>query len=276
MTKQHYIQIAICSLLIVICSLLFYGYYRDYIAPESYVVGTTSDVPYKQLMVSEYLSDDSVLFSKNINKQSFSIKNNIAVYEYNFIAVDFDADKFDYSLFVNNDIVLHNDNAGTLTGVHSLRFYDVNKNCLSTIEINIDFAFYSLHSTLRVSLDASKLGYLMNYFKTDNYIITLSHSIFNSRSQIEVDQHLINLMVDNTSEQAITIIHNEKEIVVPAVTTKTIEVKATDHILVKNITSYVTYEGLIYAYSNNDGVVYSWVDQDSLYFTFSSKPIYST
>ena len=276
MTKKHYIQIAICSLLIVICGMIFYAYYRDYIAPESYVIGKNSEMPYKELMVSDYVSDENVLFSMNINSQSFLVENNVAVYQYNFAVTDFDADKTNYSLFVNNDIVLHQESAGTLKGVHMLNFYDVNKNCLSTVEVSIDFAFYSLHSTLRVSLDSSKLGYLMNYFKTDNYIITLTKSVFESENEIASEEKTIKLTLDNKKGYEIVVVYNEEEITIPAVTTVNLDVKSTDYIFIKNMSSYFTSSGVVTASAREDGVMYSWVNEEQLIFTFSSQPIYST
>ena len=189
MTKKHYIQIAICSLVIVICGMLFYGYYRDYIAPDSYVVGNAEEVTYKELKIADYISDGDVIFSQNINDKSFAKDGDRSVYEYNFEAKEFDGVTNDYLIFVNdymlNDI---SSNAGTITGKYILNYYDINKDVLCSSEITIDFSFYSLASTLKVSVSSDELGYLMNYFKTDDFIITLSKSPFKFENNIKTEE----------------------------------------------------------------------------------------
>ena len=43
LTKNHYIQIAICSILTIISVFLFAWYYREYIAPQSYTIGAITE-----------------------------------------------------------------------------------------------------------------------------------------------------------------------------------------------------------------------------------------
>ena len=179
MTKKHYIHIAVCSLLIIICSLIFYGYYRDYIAPESYTIGTIVESPYKKLAIADYVSDEDVIFSQNINHQSFVVSDNSAEYECVFDATDFNGLLNEYSLYINDCIVGDfTQDAGTCSGYFLINFYDVHNELLSTSSILVDFSFYSLSSKLLVSVPTYGLEYLNQYFKTDNFVITLAKKSF--------------------------------------------------------------------------------------------------
>lgn len=179
MTKKHYISIAICSLIILIAAAIFGYYYKEYIAPESYVIGTNKDGVYKDLAFADYYTDDEILFSQNINKSSFSIENGVACYEFNFEHKDFNGVKKDYILYVN-DYMVNNvtTDAGTISGTYVLNYYDVDKSTLCHSNIDINFSFYSLSSKLQVSLPEQDLGYLVKFFKTDNFIITLANNPF--------------------------------------------------------------------------------------------------
>lgn len=192
MEKKHYIQILICSLTILIAVVLFNYYYQTYIAPESFVIGSVQYEDYKTLTIKDYLSDDDVLFSQNINDVSFSTKDGIATYEYNFDAKKFNGEDNSYIIYVNNYMVNDiSNNVGTSSGTYNLTYYDVEKAVLCQSEIKINFSFYSLSSKLRVTLNSEELGYLMNYFKTDNFIITLAENpyLMNSKDG-EVDEKL--------------------------------------------------------------------------------------
>ena len=204
MTKKHYLSLVVCGLLIVI-SLVCYGvYYRDYIAPESYVVGTIDNFDYKELAIKDYVSDDEVIFSQNINDVTFVNNDGIAVYEYVFDAYDFNGELSDYIVYVNNNMISDiRQEVGTVGGFYELTYFDVNKNVLASSSINIDFSFYSLKSKLKVSLEYEDLGYLLNYFKSDNFIITLAESPFTMNSKdVEIDYAL----VDESSPIEVSII----------------------------------------------------------------------
>ena len=184
MTKKHYITISVCALLIVICLAIFGAYYRDYIKPESYSIGVIEQLGYKELTIKDYLSDDDVLFSQNINDVGFDSSSDVSVYEYNFDPITFDGEANDYIIYVN-DYMVNNitESAGTISGTYILNYYDVEKKVLCSSAIDINFTFYSLQSKLQVSVNTSDLGYLMNYFKTDNFIITLAKSPFTMNDQ---------------------------------------------------------------------------------------------
>jgi len=179
MTKKHYITIAICSLIILIAGALFGYYYKEYIAPESYVIGSAKDGIYKELAFADYYTDEDVLFSQNINKSTFSVSEGIASYEFNFEHVEFNGVDNNYVLYVN-DYMLNNINsdAGTISGTYTLNYYDVDKSVLCHTDISINFSFYSLASKLQVSVAEKDLGYLVKFFKTDNFIITLANNPF--------------------------------------------------------------------------------------------------
>lgn len=192
MEKKHYIQILICSLIILISVILFIYYYQTYIAPESFVIGNVQYEDYKTLPIKDYISDEDVIFSQNINDVSFSTKDGVAIYEYNFDAKDFNGEENDYIIYVNNYMInAISDNAGTSNGTFNLTYYDVEKAVLCQSEIKISFSFYALSSRLRVTLNSEELGYLMNYFKTDNFIITLTENpyLMNSKDG-EVNEKL--------------------------------------------------------------------------------------
>lgn len=186
MTKKHYLHITVCALLVVISAVLFSYYYKTYIAPESFVIGSVEYEDYKLLPIKDYLSDEDVIFSQNINDVSFASSDGTAKYEYNFDAKEFNGIENNYIIYVNDYMINTNPsdvNAGTISGVYKLNYYDVDKKVLCASDITISFSFYSLASKLQVSLNASDLGYLMNYFKTDNFIITLAKNPY-----IELDK----------------------------------------------------------------------------------------
>ena len=201
MTKNHYIQIAVMSLVILIASVLFAYYYNNYVAPESYTIGSLSGGDYTELAIKDYLSDDTVLFSQNINDVSFKVENGTATYDYNFDAKEFNGLENNYLIYVNNYII--NDlttNAGVISGTYNLNYQDVNNDTLCASKINISFTFRSLSSVLRVTLPANDLGYLMNYFKSDNFIITLALSPFEfGNKDGEVDEK-VNQIINLTNE----------------------------------------------------------------------------
>lgn len=179
MEKKYYIQLLICSLVILISIAVFNFYYQTYIAPESFVIGSLKYDDYKSLPIKDYLSDDEVIFSQNINDVTFSNRNGVATYEYNFDAKSFNGIDNDYIIYVNDYLITSiEENAGTISGTYKLNYYDVEKKILCSSSININFSFYSLKSVLKVSLDADDLGYLMKYFETDNFIITLTENPF--------------------------------------------------------------------------------------------------
>lgn len=197
MTKNQWIQVLICFCLIIIGSALGLYYYQEYIAPESYVIGTINEGTYKDLYISDYLSDDTVIFSKNINNAGFKVEDGVATYDYNFTATEFNGIDNSYVIFVNDYIVSDiTSNAGTISGTYNLTYYDTNFEELCSTPITIQFTFRTLTSVLRVSLPATDLGYLMNYFRTDNMIITLSLSPFTFGDKDgEVDEKINQIII---------------------------------------------------------------------------------
>ena len=201
MTKKYWIQVLVCFLVILIGSVLGVYYYQEYISPESFTIGSMSNGTYKELAIKDYLSDDTVLFSQNINDVSFSINDDTATYDYNFDAKEFNGLEKDYLIYVNNYII--NDittNAGTISGAYKINFQDIDNETLCSSNISISFTFRSLSSVLRVSLPASDIGYLLNYFKSDNFIITLAESPFDfGNKEGEVDEK-VNQIIELSNE----------------------------------------------------------------------------
>lgn len=187
MTQKHYITIAVCSLLCLISIFMFNHYYQEYVKPESYIIGSVKlDENYKLLTLKDYMGDEDVLFSQNINDVSFKNIDGTATYEYNFDAKEFDGVVNQYMIYVNDYMIATTSNAGTIGGTYNMNYYDINKEVLCASPIRIDFSFYSLSSKLKVTLPSEDLGYLVNYFKTDKFIITLAKSSFNL-GQVEED-----------------------------------------------------------------------------------------
>ena len=215
MESKHYIQIIICALLTLIASVLGVYYYQTYIAPESFMIGTAKYDDYKQLQLKDYLNDDDVIFSQNINDVSFSSKDGISTYEYNFDHKEFDGIENDYLIYVNNYMINNIvKNAGTIGGVYNLNYYDIEKQVLCSSAININFSFYSLQSKLKVTLNSSELGYLINYFKTDNFIITLTENPYSMMNKDgEVDEKIKEIITltnqVNVLNGEITVLNNQ-------------------------------------------------------------------
>lgn len=201
MTKKHYIQIAVMSLIILIGSVLFAYYYNAYVAPESFVVGSAEVDDYKSLTIKDYLSEGDVIFSQNINDVSFTSRDGTASYNFNFEPKEFNGLEHNYIIYVNDYIVNNiTQNAGTISGTHTMNFLDVDSDILCSSDISITFALRSLSSSLNVSLPAEDLGYLMNYFKSDNFIITLALSPFEfGNKDGEVDEK-VNQIIELTNQ----------------------------------------------------------------------------
>ncbi len=179
MKKKHYLQLCVCVAIIFISSVLFAYYYKEYIAPESYTIGSLLKHDYTELSIADYFSDEDVLFSQNINSMSFSNAEGTSSYEFDFEAKKFNGLQNQYVIYVNDNITNEiSQTAGAITSKYVLKYYDVNSGVLCTSNINIAFTFYSLSSKVKISLPTNELPYLRNYFKTDNFIVTLAYNPF--------------------------------------------------------------------------------------------------
>lgn len=180
LSKKHYLQLLICLLICVICGVLFAYYYKEYVAPESFTIGSITTGTYKELAIKDYLSDEEVLFSQNINDVSFNVIDGVATYEYIFEQTDYNGLTNDYALFINDELVSDSQNAGTFSADYVLNFRDVDNEIINTTIINIDFTFENAGSTLRVTFndENDSLALLMNYFKQNNFILTLCNNPF--------------------------------------------------------------------------------------------------
>lgn len=188
LNKNHYIQIAICTILTIISVVLFAWYYREYIAPQSYTIGTITEGAYKKLEIKDYISDKDVLFSQNINDVSFAVTNGRALYEYTFDSQSFNGLTKDYAILVNNDYLKCTESAGRITASYVINYFNVNNEIIATTTINIEFTFQSNSSNLRVYFTEQNdnLALLMNYFKKNDFIITLTESPF-EMDQVQTD-----------------------------------------------------------------------------------------
>ncbi len=195
MKQKHWLQIAVMSLFIVIATVLGVNYYNEYIAPESFTIGNIAEVDYTSLQIKDYLSSEDVIFSQNINDVSFSNKDGTALYEYNFEHKTFDGVKNSYIIYVN-DYMINNltSNAGTISGTYKINYYDVELNKLCSSDITIAFSFTNLSSRLRVILPTEDLGYLINHFQTNNFIITLAKNPYSMQDKNENSQETNNLI----------------------------------------------------------------------------------
>ena len=180
LNKNHYIQLAICTILTIISVVLFAWYYREYIAPQSYTIGAITEGAYKKLEIKDYISDEDVIFSQNINDVSFAVTNGRALYEYTFDSKSFNGLTKDYAIFVNNDYLKCNESAGRITATYAINYLNVDNEVIATTNINIDFTFQSNSSNLRVYFTEQNddLALLMNYFKKNDFIITLTETPF--------------------------------------------------------------------------------------------------
>ena len=208
MTKKHYLQIILCTSLVIIASVLFSYYYKEYIAPESYTIGTIPTHDYTELSIADYFSDDDVIFSQNINAMSFANEEGTATYICNFDAKEFNGLKNSYIIYVNEHLV--NDikqQAGQISGVYKLNYLDVDSSVLCSSNIKIDFAFYSLASKLQITLPFEDISYLYNYFKSNNFIVTLAINPFTMQNKEgEVDEKM--KIVDDIAKQVTEISSN--------------------------------------------------------------------
>ncbi len=201
--KKHYLQIAICTILSIICIFIYAWYWRNYIKPESFTIGDpTQSLAYEKLPIKEYISNDEVLFSMDVSDISFKVNNGRANYTYNFEPINFNGVNNDYSLFVNNVMLTDTQNAGLISGVHKIDFINIQNEVFNTIDVNVDFTFQSKASMLNVSFDASgdNVGLMMNYLNKNNLIITITENPFDIGSVTPVgpDVNVVKTYVNNT------------------------------------------------------------------------------
>ena len=186
--KKHYIQIAICTLICVISIALYCWYYKEYIAPESYTIGTPETMAYEKLTIKDYVSSDTVLFSQNINDSTFKVENGKATYNYLFDNKVFNGLLNNYAVFVNDTLLSDTQNAGTISGVYTIRYINADNIVFNTTDVDINFTFQSQSSVLRVSFDDKddSLGLIMNYFKHNDFIITVCENPF-TMDEVQTD-----------------------------------------------------------------------------------------
>lgn len=181
-TKKYWLQALICSLIILISVVFGIYYYREYIKPHSYVLGTPTETsPFTKLALADYISNENVLFSQDLRDCSFGVdtETKIAKYEFNFEHVDFNGLTEKYLLCVNDYIVSDiTIGAGTISAKYPLTFYDVNNEVLCSTEINLGLSFYSLGTKFVAQLPSADLGYFMKYLETDNFIVSLTKNVF--------------------------------------------------------------------------------------------------
>ena len=75
----------ICIAIIVISVALFNYYYQEYIKPKSYTLGEVVIKDYTALPIKDYLSENEVLFSQDLDDVSFKNVNGIGDKKFNEI-----------------------------------------------------------------------------------------------------------------------------------------------------------------------------------------------
>lgn len=181
MEKKHWYYIIVCSLVITICSILYMNYYKEYVAPKSYTIGSFKPRDYTVLEIKEQLTPEDVLFSHDFDNVSFKVdeSTNIATYEFSSSPIEFNGENNDYVIYVNNYIVSNLDvTAGAISGTHTIKYYDVDKSVLATSTLNLSFASYTKNLLFKITLPADDIGLLMRYFEVNDFIVTLALNPF--------------------------------------------------------------------------------------------------
>lgn len=178
--KKNVLQVCICLLLILISTALYCWYYQEYVKPKSYVIGNVVEFPYKNLAIKDYIEDEDVLFSINLNDVAFKSDKTTCTYTYNFENKEFNGLLTDYVIFVNDTLITDTQNAGTISGVYQNIYRDVDNNVFNTTDVNINFAFQSASSTMNVSFadENDNLGLMMMYLSKNDFIITICENPF--------------------------------------------------------------------------------------------------
>lgn len=204
MTKKHYWTVAVCALLMVISIALYAYYYKEYIKPRNYTIGTIEKYDYKKLAIKEYLSDDTVLFSQNLDDITFTNQGQTATYEFYASPVEFNGEENDYCIFVNEHMLYIADGdlqAGSITSTYTLKYYDVDKTVLLTSNIKISFVSYSKYLVFRVTLPKSDTGLLLRYFEVNKFVVTLALNPYVEASgeseTPSTSQYTVNFIVDD-------------------------------------------------------------------------------
>ncbi len=206
--KHDWMQILICLLIDLICVLMFV--YKTYILPKSYTIGNPTAAAYEKLPIKDYISNDDVLFSANMNDISFANKDGVATYEMNFEPQDFNGLLNNYAIFINNDIVLdYTQNAGSIKAIYPLTYKDIENQPIKTSNITIDCAFHTQSSTLRITLPSDGLGLLMNYFKNNDFTVTIVENPFTMNSMQSNDElGRIDCSINVTNEGKVYVEHD--------------------------------------------------------------------
>ena len=196
MEKKHWYTIIICSMLTLI-SLAIYGfYYREYVKPKSYTIGSYKPKDYTSLEIKEHLTSDDVLFSMDLDDVSFKIDDTAgtATYTYSANAVDFNGENNDYIIYVNNYMLSNlSSTAGAISGIHNIKYYDVDKSVLATSALNLSFASYTKQLLFSLTLPSEEVGLLLRYFEVNDFVVTLAHNPYPSSvvSDVVIKSHTV-------------------------------------------------------------------------------------
>jgi hypothetical protein len=157
------------------------NYYKEYVAPKSYTIGTFKPRDYTNLEIKEQLTSDDVLFSHDFDDITFKVdtSTNIATYEFLSSPIDFNGENNDYIVYINNYILSNVDlTSGAISGTHTIKYYDVDKSVLATSTLNLAFASYSKNLLFKITLPADDIGLLMRYLEVNDFIVTLALNPF--------------------------------------------------------------------------------------------------
>lgn len=152
---------------------------------KSYIYGT----PDNTVVISEFVKQNDYLYQENLSNLTFVAEDEFFVASYNFEHKDFDLNKT-YAIFVNDYICTPISKTGkTVAGTHVIKFKDINKNVLSTTNMETTFEFYNNYSSVLIKLSTNDIQYFNGFKKNPGFILTLT----------EIDPKILEIVKESTS-----------------------------------------------------------------------------
>ena len=146
-----------------------------YYNSQSEVVGTPEiHDPYEDFNFEEYDIGNIVWYQDENGAYSYSVTYKTAT--------DFEGDN-QYTLLVNDSPCKETTATnGRLRGVFEKRFNDIDNERMASIEFDINFAFYSSETTIRIytNADDTNIGLVREYVQVEGFNLRIIKSVYQS------------------------------------------------------------------------------------------------
>ena len=142
------------------------GLYKD-ITAESFVVGSLelnqSDKVFEYSTTSLVFYEDSsdYIYSKSLEE-----------------TFDFNGVKNNYKMYLNDYLVVNTtESAGSIFGIVTIDFYDIDNEIECRAELKINILFYNSKTELKLTTNSSSYQYLQEYFNNNGFRLVVENGV---------------------------------------------------------------------------------------------------